>query len=601
MKNRDQINDKYKLNIKDLFETEESFFKEIENLYKEIDKIKSYEGKILDNSNNLFELLSLSENIEKSVEKVFVFAHLTNDFDLEDKTGNEYFGYAYKLYQEMGVASAYIIPELLESDYEVVKKFIEENDKLKKYERLLKEIYRSKNHILGKSEELILSKLSEVISYPESAYSKLVDVDLKFDSVLNAKGETIELNESSYKILMESQDRNVRKNTFETFYEGYKNIINTTSELLAANVKKDNEMANLRKYNTALEAALDNNDVDIKVYKTLLNAIEENLDIIYRQWDIRKESLGVDELHLYDLSVPIIKNYEKKYSYEEASELIKEALEVLGEYYSDVLKKAFNENWIDVFPNKNKRSGAYCTCVYKTHPYVLTNYNERYDDVATLAHELGHAMHYYYALENNNYCDYNYTIFVAEVASQVNEALLAFHILNTSSNKEEKICILDELIRHFKSSVIRQTMFAEFEEIIHDKEQNGEILTKENLCNTYYDLNKKYFGNNIVVDDKIKYEWSRVPHFYYNFYVYQYSTGYIAALKIARYIFYKKEGALEKYLRFLSLGATKSPVESLKVAGVDLTDKSVFQEAFLEFNREMDEFEALYKGGVNNE
>ena len=593
MKKRDEIEEKYKINTEELFENENAFLEEVKTVDKKIKEIKKYEGHLLQDAKTLYETLELSEALEKKVECIFVYAHLINDFDLAEEKGNEYYGTAFKLYQELSVFTSYITPELLESDYSTIEKYIQENVNLKKYENVLKEIYRNKKHILGKKEETLINTLSELINAPEDVYGKLVDVDLKFENVKDENGELVELNEVSHKILMESKNREVRKNTFKTFYRGYKSVINTTSELLASCVKKNNRIAKIRDYEDAMTASLEASNVNKKVYKALLEALEENLNIIHRQWNIRKKVLHLEELHLYDTTVSLVANYEKKYSYEEASDLIKKALEILGSDYSNVLSQAFENRWIDVFPNENKRSGAYCTCCYETHPYVVTNFNERYGDVATLAHELGHAIHYYYAAKNNQYCDYNYTIFVAEVASQVNEALLAMHILKNSDNKKEKLFVLDELIKHFKSSVVRQTMFAEFESKIHEYEQNGKVLTTNTLCDLYYNLNKKYYGEEIVVDEEIRYEWSRVPHFYYNFYVYQYSTGYIAALKIATDIFNKKEHALENYMNFLGLGSTKDPVESLKVAGVDLTDKQTFKEAFQEFNREMDELETL--------
>lgn len=595
MKKRAEISDKYKLNTKELFATETDFLKEVEQLNKDIQELKKYEGRLVENAQNLYNALELSETLDKRNERVYIYAHLTNDFDLSSKEGNEYYGKAYKIYQENNNLSSYIIPELLEVDYKTIADYIKEEPKLKKYERVLKEIYRSKKHCLEKKEEYIMSSFSGILASSEEAYSKLVDVDLKFEDVTDEDGNQVELNEVNHKILMESKNREVRKNVFQTFYKGYKSIINTTSELLSANVKKDNIIANLRKYDSAMEASLDANNVDKKVYYCLLEAINNHLDIIYRQWKIRKKVLNLEEIHLYDTTVPLVKEFNKKYSFEEAENLVKEALKVLGEDYSSVIAKAFAENWIDVFPNENKRSGGYCTCCYETHPYVFINFDERYGEMATLAHELGHAMHYYYAAKNNPYCDYEYTIFVAEVASQVNERLLALHILENSQDKEEKLFVLDELIKHFKASVVRQTMFAEFEQIIHEKEQNGEILTKENLCDTYYKLNQKYYGEEIVVDEEIKYEWSRVPHFYYNFYVYQYSTGYIAALKIANDIYNKKDNALENYLKFLKLGCTLDPVASLKIAGVDLTATQTFEDAFNEFNKEMDTFEKLIR------
>jgi oligoendopeptidase F len=595
MKTRDQIEDKYKLNTKELFKTNEDFLKELDYLNEEIKKISKYEGHILDSADSLYELLNLSEELDKRIERAYIYASISNDFDLANKTSNENYGKAFMTYREYSTLCSYITPELLKSDYSLVEKYLKENKKLVKYERMLKEIYRVKKHFLSKEEEYIISRLSDTFRTPEDVYSKLTDVDLTFKSIKDENGKLVELNESNYPEFIESKSRNVRKNAFKTFLGGYKSVINTTSELLAANTKLNNTLASLRKYDSALEASLDSNNVSINVYNALMNSINKHLDTIYREWDIRKRVLGVRELHLYDTYVPLVEDYDKKYTYEDAENLIKESLQVLGSDYSDVIAKAFKENWIDVYPNKNKRGGAYCTSCYLTHPYVLTNFTGRYNDVSTIIHELGHAMHYYYALKNQEYVDYGYSIFVAEVASQVNEILLALHILNTTKDKNEKIFILGELIKHFKSSVTRQSMFAEFEKTIHDKSQNGEVLTCENLCETYLNINKKYFGPRVVVDEEIKYEWSRIPHFYYDFYVYQYATGFIAALKLASDLYNKREGALEKYLKFLSLGCTMNPVDSLKVAGVDLTSDATFDEAFKEFDRIMDEFERSNK------
>lgn len=593
MKTRDQIEEKYKLDVKGLFTSEEKFLEELENLKNDINEIKKFEGHILDSSDNLLNLYKLSEDLDSRIEKVYVYASLNHDFDLADEKGDENYGKAYKLYQEYNNLSAFITPELLKNDYSVIEKYINENKELKKYEIVLKEIFRLKEHILDKNEELILSKLSNALKTPYSAYSKLTDVDLKFGKVKDEDGKNVELSEANWSSFIESKSRNVRKNAFKKFFGAYKSVINSTAELLSSQVKQDNAMANIRKYDNAMNASLNVNDVDSCVYNNLINAINKNMNILHRQWDIRKKVLGIKELHLYDTYVPLVREYNKKYSYEDAKELVLKSLSVLGEDYCKVLKRFFDERWIDVYPNENKRGGAYCTCCYLTNPYVVTNFNERYGSVSTITHELGHGMHYHYAQTNNRYYDYGYTIFVAEVASQVNEILLALHILNTSDDKNEKIFVLDELIKHFKSSVVRQTMFAEFEKEIHEKEQNGDVLTCNYLCDAYYDLNKRYFGKNVVVDEEIKYEWSRIPHFYYNFYVYQYSTGYIAALKIASDIFNKKENALDKYLEFLKLGCTKDPVESLKIAGVDLTKETAFDEAFIEFNKQMDEFEKL--------
>ncbi|MCR5787905.1 MAG: oligoendopeptidase F, partial [Bacilli bacterium] len=456
----------------------------------------------------------------------------------------------------------------------------------------LKNIYRCKKHMLNKNEELIISKLTSPYSQFETAYTKLKDVNLKFGEITH-NGKKEELTPVLYYELSEDKNRNIRKRAFKKLYEGYKGIIDTNAELLSGYIKKNNALADVRKYNSALEKSLDGDDIDTKVYNTLLKSIDNNINTIHKQWDVFKKALNIKDFHLYDVSAPIVKDYDKTYSLEEAKELILSSLEVMGEEYTKIIKRAFDERWIDIYPNKNKRSGAYCTHCYETHPYVVTNYIGKLYDVSTIIHELGHAMQYYYADKENSYENANYSIFVAEVASQVNEILLNLYIINNSNDKNEKLTTYANLIRQFKGSVVRQTMFAEFEKLIHDAEKEGTALSVDYLNDSYYELNKKYYGDKVSIDEEIKYEWSRVPHFYYDFYVYQYATGYIAALKIAMDIYNRKENALDNYIKFLKLGCTIDPVASLKVAGVDLTSEKIFDEAFKEFDRELDEFNKL--------
>ncbi len=595
MKTRKDIESKYKINTGDLFENDASFNKEIENLDTILESIAEYKNHILESSDNLFKVLKQDVEIEKRIERLYVYAHLNNDFDLADKNANELMGKVMKLNQKYGVLSSYIVPEITSGSWNMIESYINENPKLLEFKRTLKELFRLKSHILSDSEEQILSKLSDSFSLPDEIHTKLLDSDLEFGYIKDENNKKVQITTANYPTYMESKNRRVRKETFEVFYKGYESVLNTTAAALIGEVKNNNAIASIRKYNSALEASLKANDVDIKVYQTLLKSIFNNIDIISRQWDIRKKVLKIDELHIYDTMVSLVKDYDKKYTFEEAKKLTIEALSILGKDYIDKVKEAFENGWIDVYPTKNKRSGGYCTACYLAHPYVFLNYDGRYDEVSTLVHELGHAMHYCYAINNNTYQDYGYSIFVAEVASQVNELLLSYYMLNNTTDKDQKLFILDEMISRFKASVVRQTMFSEFEYKIHELEQNKTVLTKELFNEIYYDLNKKYYNNNIVIDEQIKYEWSRIPHFYYNFYVYQYSTGYIAALKIASDIYNKKPNALQNYLQFLKLGCTKNPVDSLKIAGVDLTDENTFNDAFKEFSKTMDEFEKLIK------
>ena len=580
-KNRTEIPIEYKIDLSQLFKSDEDFIEEIDLLYKEIPKISNYKEKVLD---NLYDLLELDTSISKRIERLFIYAHINNDIDLSDDRYNKYYGNVIKLNKKYSENSSYIVPELMKYEYCDIEKIYKKDSRLLEYEVVFKDIFRKKEHVLSEKEEIIITKLSDLFNVPEDTFSKLTDVDLKFGSIKDENNNIIEINNSNYATYLESNNRRVRKNAFKTLYKGYKGIINTSSELLSGEVKLHNSIAEIRKYSSSLEASLVSNNVDSNVYNILIKSINDNLGIIHKQWDIRKKVLKLKNLHLYDTYVPLVKNYSKKYTFSEAKEIVLKALSVLGDNYITVLKEAFNNRWIDVYPTKNKRMGGYCTACYLTHPYVFLNFDGRFDEVSTIAHELGHAMHYYYAMKNNSYQNYSYTIFVAEVASQVNELLLSYYMLDNTTNRDEKLCVVDELIKRFKASVVRQTMFSEFELNIHELEQNGEVLTKDLLCDNYYNLNKKYFGESINLDDEIKYEWSRIPHFYYNFYVYQYATGYIAAMKIAKNIYNNKPGAKEKYLNFLSLGCTKPPVESLKVADVDLTDEKVYKDAFDEFD-----------------
>ena len=596
MKTRVEIDKKYKLDLKDLFKNDEEFLKEVDHLNKKIEEFEKFQGHLLDDDKTLLEFLKLDDEISAKLEVCYVYAHLNNDFDLGEKRSNEFFGKAVKLYNKYSTNISYVIPELLQNDYKIIEKFINENKDLKQYERMLKNIFKEKSHFLSKEEERVLSVINDSFRTPENAYSKLLDADLTFESIKDEKGKKVELTSSNWAKYLESKNRNVRKNTFKKFYKSYINIRNTTTELLASEVKNNNNIAKLRKYDSALSASLESNDVNPQIYNSLINHIHNNLKKTYKYWDLRKKILGVSNLHIYDTYVPMVDANEKEYSFEEAKELVLNALSILGDDYTKVLNEAFDNNWIDVFPTKNKRSGGYCTAVYNSHPYVFLNFDNRYGEVSTVAHELGHAMHYYYSIKNNNYVDYSYSIFVAEVASQVNEIILSDYMIKNSKNKQEKLFVLDELLKRFKASVIRQTMFAEFEKEIHEQEQNGVVLTSEYLNDLYYKLNKLYFGPSVEIDKEIAFEWERIPHFFYNFYVYQYSTGYIAALKIAKDIINKKENALENYLKFLSLGCTMDPVSELKVAGVDLTKDEVYNEAFEEFEKEIEEFEKIYKG-----
>ena len=476
----------------------------------------------------------------------------------------------------------------MKCDKELIDKYYEEENRLKEYEKSISDIYRYKDHTLSDKEEKVLSSISKMVVNSYDTYELFKDCDMSFDDIVGEDREVLELNNSSYSLFIESKDRDVRRQAFDKLYKEYKKYSNTFASLLSTNMKELTTMARISNYGSAIERSLFADEVSVDVYNNLIDSVHSNINYIYDYYKLRKEILGLDELHLYDRSVPIVSDYDKKYSYEEAKEIILKVLNVFGDEYVNKVKEALDSRWIDVYPTKSKRTGGYSGGSYDNYPYILLNYQDKYDDMSTLIHEMGHSMHSYYSRKYNTYQDSQYRIFVAEVASTVNELLLSKYMIEHSNSKEEKLFILNNLMDLYDSTIYRQTMFAEFEKKISDLIDNDEALTADKLSNIYYDLNKFYFGDGVVVDNEIRYEWERVPHFYYDFYVYKYATGLSAATVILNNILSGKDGAVDNYIEFLKCGSKKSPLESLKIAGVDLTDKTVIDSALSEFKNVID-------------
>lgn len=592
---RASYNKDLKWNVDDLYETEEAFFAQFKEFEKRIEDYEKYRGHILDSAKNLYEFLVFDTENEKMLEQLYVYAHIQNDQDMTNTKFQEMESKTYKLYLKSAEKTSFVVPELLKSSLELILGYIDEEPGLLEYKRMLEELFKFKDHTLSEQEEQILSSVRGAFNTPDEVYSLLTDADMKFPKTLDEDGNMIELTEKNYPVLLRSKDRKVRSGAFKNLLETFGKFKNTYAALLSNNVQNDNRIAHLRKYESSLQASLYANDVPMEIYHNLLDTVKKNVDPLSKFWELKRRSLGVDELHIYDTYAPLVESIDKKYTEEEAKEVILNALSPLGKTYIEDLTRAFEDRWIDYCPNEGKRNGAYCTAVYNVHPYVLTNFDGTLTSVSTLAHELGHAMHYHYAIANRTYQDYNYTIFVAEVASQVNQILLSKYLIENTRDIEEKKYLIDDLIQDFKSTIYRQTMFADFELSIHEKEAEGEVLTHEMMCELYYDLNRKYYGKNIVVDEEIKYEWERIPHFYTSFYVYQYATSYAASIKIAQDILNKREGAVENYLEFLKLGCTKNPIESLKVAGVDMSKPTPLIEAFAYFEDLVNELDKFYK------
>ena len=591
---REEISNEYKWDLEAIYKNKEEFEDELKKIEQEIDKIDKYKDILMESSSNLLECLELDTNISRRLSKAHTYANCYFDSDTGNASYQEMLGKVNNLYQKYSEKISFIEPSILKCDYNTIQKYMEESPKLKSYERNLKEIYRFKKYILSDNEEKIISNLEKALDSSSTTYESLTDTDMTYGNIIDENGESVELTDSNYNKYIKSNDRRVRKEAFDELYRVYSNFKNTICSTIKGNIEANTSIAKIRGYNSAIEASLFSDNIDVSVYNNLIDTVSNNLSSLFKYYDLKKKILGLDEMHLYDTYVSIINEKPREYTLDEAKELVKKALSVLGDKYINDLNNAFTEKWIDIYNNKGKRGGAYSGGSYDTYPYVLLNFEGTLNDVSTLAHELGHSMHSYYSRLNNSYQDSNYKIFVAEVASTVNELLLSKYLLKNTSDKREKLIILNNLLDLFKATIFRQTMFAEFEKNIYEKHEKGEILTAELLCNDYYELNKKYFGNSVYVDDEIKYEWERIPHFYYYFYVYKYATGLSAACYIVNGILSGSKDALDNYLKFLTLGGSMDPLDELKVAGIDMTKPDSILSAIHMFDEVLEEFEQLY-------
>ena len=590
---RNQIDTKYKWDLTQIFRSTKDFeesYKKIEDL---IEDFKKYENIMKENAKGFYETINTYYEIARILDKLYVYTSLLSDTNTANNDNQALKIKVSNLLDKWSKASFFVTPTILKKEYQEIEKYYLEEPKLKDYEIILKKEFRYKEHTLSDREEKLLSNLTKILNNNYQTYELLKDSDLSFGSILDEEEKEVELTCSNYSIYIESKNRRVRKDAFQTLYKTYKQFINTFASTLSGNINENATIAKIRKYTSTIEWCLYDDELDESIYNNLIETVSNNMNILYKYYALKKEILKLDELHLYDIYTPIVKEFDKKYPYEDAKETVLKALSILGEDYISTLEKGLNNNWVDVYPTPAKRTGGYSGGSYDTEPYILLNYQEKYDDMSTLAHEAGHSMHSYYTRISNPYQYGNYSIFVAEVASTTNEILLAKYLLKTSDNKEEKRFILDKLMNLFKATIYRQTMFAEFEQKIYEDAEKDIPLTADYLSEKYYNLNKKYFGSNVIVDEEIQYEWARIPHFYYNFYVYQYATGLSAACHIANDILSGKENAVENYKSFLKCGSKKNPIDSLKLAGVDLTKKEVVESALNMFNETIEEFKKL--------
>lgn len=590
---RSEVKEVYKWDLNKIYKTKEDFLKDMKEAEKQTDEFLKYKEHLMDNSATLEEATTKYYNLTRIIDKLITYSNMKFHEDMSVSESESLVGKVDKLVDSIGEKLAFYTPELLRSSYDKVKSYQKENKELEKYNFVFQELFREKDHVLSLKEEELMARLGEVFSCPSDTFHMLDDVNLTFKSIKDENGKELELTNSNCSIYLKSKNREVRKQAFENLYTSYKNFKNTFATLLKGNVKSNFFVSNTRKYNSPLEMSLYGDNISKKLYLELIEKVNNNLDIVDDYMKVRKNILKVDELHMYDIYAPLVSNISKEYTYEEAKDLVIKALSPLGETYIKDLTNIFNSNCIDVFHNKNKRGGAYSWGCYDTLPYVLLNFEGKFNDVSTIAHELGHSMHSFYSHQNQTYQDSCYPIFLAEIASTVNEILLNKYCSQHATSKEEKAYFLNNLLDNFRGTLIRQTMFAEFELNIHDLEEKGEVLTEELISTTYYNLNKKYYGNNIISDDLIGLEWARIPHFYTSFYVYKYATGIAVASRIVNDILSEKEGALENYIKFLSSGGNDYPLEILKKVNIDIANDDTIDKALEMFKETLEEFKKL--------
>ena len=595
IKKREEVDDKYKWDLTKIYKTNEEISSDLKKVKELAKDFLKYKGKLVQDSATLLKATEEYFSLIRIMDKLIVYSHMKSDEDKAIAKSEELVGKVDRLSDEIGEMLAFYSPELLENDYEKVQQFIDENDGLKKYDFMFKDLFREKDHILSLEGEEMMARLGEVFTVSENAFRMLDDVNMKFGTIKDEDDKEIELTSTNYSTYLKSNDRRVRKDAFESLYNAYNDFKQTYATLLKGNVKSNFFVSNTRKYNSPLEMSLYGDNIDKKLYTGLIEKVHNNLDIMKEYMELRKEILDLDAVHMYDVYAPLVKNISKKFTYEEAKELVLKALEPLGETYINDLKNIFDSNCIDVYNNKGKRSGAYSWGAYDTLPYVLLNFEGKFTDVSTVAHELGHSMHSYYSHKYQEYHDSGYPIFLAEIASTVNEMLLNHYCSKNAKTKEEKAYYLNNLLENFRTTLVRQTMFAEFELLIHDLDEQGEVLTEELLCDTYLELNKKYFTEAAVSDDLIKLEWARIPHFYTSFYVYKYATGIAVASRIVSDILNSKEGALDNYMKFLSSGGNDFPLEILKKVNIDIANDDTIDKALEMFRETLKEFKEIIK------
>ena len=593
---REEADARYKWAIEDLYKNDEDWKRDYELLKSRIPELTKFRGRLGESAEVLLSMQKLSDELNQLLEKVYVYANQRLHENTDNSTYQNLASQAQGLLVELSENLSFVEPELMELPDGIIETFLDENEELSVYRQYFENIIRQKKHVLPTEQEQLLAAMGEVAESPKDIFSMFNNADIRFPEITGEDGHPVQVTHGRYMSLMQSRNRQVRKDAFEAMYGVYGDWRNTLAAMYRANVKQEAFLAKAHKYTSDLEAALDGSHIPVKVYEQLIEAVHESMPLMYRYMKLRKKLLGVEELHMYDLYVPVIEQDHSEIPFEQAKKTVLEGLAPMGEEYLHLLREGFDHGWIDVYENQGKRTGAYSWGAYGTHPYVLLNYQETLHDVFTLAHEMGHALHSWYSDEHQPYIYAGYRIFVAEVASTCNEALLIHYLMEQSKkagDRKKTMYLMNYFLEQFRTTLFRQTMFAEFEKITHGLQEQGETLTADRLCEIYYDLNKLYFGEEICVDQEIAMEWARIPHFYTPFYVYQYATGFSAAIALSKQILEQGVPAVEQYKKFLKGGSSMYPLELLKMAGVDMEQKAPVQNALAVFAQYLDEMERL--------
>ncbi|MCT4781900.1 MULTISPECIES: oligoendopeptidase F [Exiguobacterium] len=580
--------------LESIYADDQAWEADFEALKGNVPNLMAYRGKLGEDADTLFAALSLRDELSRQLHKLYTYAHMRYDEDTANSHYQALNDRAGSLASQVSAQLAFMTPELLAIEESRIESFMTQHEGLTVYRHAFDELSKERPHVLTEAEEALLAQAGDVLGQSSSTFGMLNNADLKFPKVKNEKGEEVELTHGRYITFLESSNRDVRETAFKTMYGTYKQYLNTFASTLSGSVKKDNFYATVRKFESARQAALHHNAIPETVYDGLVEAVNERLDLLHRYVALRKRALGVDELHMYDLYTPLVQDVEMNISYEEAKQVMVDGLAPLGDEYVQIVKDGLDSRWVDVRETRGKRSGAYSSGAYDTQPFILMNWQDNVNNLFTLAHEFGHSVHSHYTRTSQPYPYGDYSIFVAEVASTTNEALLNDHLLKTRTDRAERLYLLNNQLETFRGTLFRQTMFAEFEHMIHRAAQDGISLTPEYLNETYLELNKRYFGEDIVIDEEIAYEWARIPHFYYNYYVYQYATGISASAALSQQIMEEGEPAVRRYIdRFLKAGSSDYPIEVLKAAGVDMTTKAPVLAALDQFEAVLDEMESL--------